>query len=342
MRRTTKQKYGINSYSTLKLVVMMIFTCMCGTACFAPGIVRLIDKPMLSDLKPSKDVSFALIIKDLRPESIQKTNMCGVNHQTICLIPVAPIFLIHLEHLDSIVAHHMKKRLEHFGYKVVECYPKVKDELSQEEFDINKIDKSEKEAAWNLRKAQDDKQARKDKKKEGEVEAIYEASISPWGPEFDLKDADFVIEIKIRKFWTYYGYFGSFSWMSANFALCSAKDTLRTVLFGKKFKGFGYKMGFFTPLTPSSDATVSVNMAYWFALNSFENQISSPEFIKIISEKPIDKSVSKTFNPNKPTAIDEACNNIINQIDDIINSPDFYMAVAAHIDNRYSRMNDSK
>ncbi len=36
---------------------------------------------------------------------------------------------------------------------------------------------------------------------------------------FDLVklEKDFVVEVKIRKFWTDYNYFGGFSWMSANF-----------------------------------------------------------------------------------------------------------------------------
>ena len=73
--------------------------------------------------------------------------------------------------------------------------------------------------------------------------------------------------------------------MTANLALCSPHDPERTVLFGKKIRGFGYCFSFFTPLTPTGDSTVSVNMAYWFALNSMDKTMLAPGVMELTADR---------------------------------------------------------
>lgn len=262
---------------------------LCGfliTGCCAPGVVRVLDKPGQYNA-PANGHKVALIVRDMRPETIQKANMVGVNNQTAFHIPVAPVFLGHMEHLDSLVANHVKKRLENAGYEVVSCYPEAK-ELSQQEVKASHF-KAEEDAAWQDKDSQklskaEKKEIKKAGKKSGivEIENIDETNISPWGDVLDTSNADAVIEVKINKFWTDYSYYGSVSWMSANLAVCSANDELRKVFYGNKLKGGGYMFSFFTPLTPSSDATVSVNTAYWFVLNGLEKELASPGFLNTI------------------------------------------------------------
>ena len=123
--KTQQVRSGLSS---LRSRATVLFTCvplLLSAGCFAPGFVRLANKPSLSTARPKNDKKVVLIVRDQRPDAIQKTNMCGVNHQTIFMIPAAPIFLAHLEHLDSIISHHMTTRLEHNVYEVLLSYPKA-------------------------------------------------------------------------------------------------------------------------------------------------------------------------------------------------------------------------
>lgn len=274
----------------LQLIKILFMAGVCGmffTGCCAPGVVRLTDKPFSGSQLAPNGHKVALIVRDERPGTIQKANMCGVNNQTAFHIPVAPIFLAHMEHLDSIVACHIKMRLEKAGYQVVSCYPKIKGSLSQEEVKASYFEDA-KDAAWQDKDSQKisktEKKAIKEIGKKGSIEKeqFDEVFVSPWGDILDVRDANAVVELKIKKFWTDYSYYGSVSWMSVNLAVCSADDELRKVFYGNKLKGGGYMFSFFTPLTPSSDATVSVNTAYWSVLNGFEKELASPGFLNTI------------------------------------------------------------
>jgi len=250
--------------------------------------MRLADKPMSRTQIEKNGCKVALIIRDERPGAIQKANMCGINNQTIFHIPTAPIFLAHKEHLDSIIAYHVKKRLENAGYTVESCYPEIKQDLSQDKVKASHF-KKERKAAWNEKGSQNisksEKKAFKSLGKKGgsiDKEALDESAVSPWGDLINASNTDAVVEIKIKKFWTDYSYFGSVSWMTANLAICSSDNKLRKVLYGDKLKGGGYMFSFFTPLTPSSDATISMNTAYWFVLNALEKELNSPGLLDTI------------------------------------------------------------
>ena len=261
----------------IAFVVLAVCTIGCTTV---PTPVRLINKPMSCSVGESKEQSVCLIVRDERPELIQKVNMSGVTRTTIFMIPTSFAFLGHMEHLDSIVSHHLKKAIERNGYTVAKCYPAAPDELSAKELERRDISKADSKAAWKLRKTQDDKKSRgrKAKKKQSVLEDLDETVISAWGVNVDTSGCDAVIEVKIRKFWTDYGYFGSFSWMSCNIALCDPEDAQRKVLFGKKARRFGYCFSLFTPLTPGGDIPVSMNTSSWFVVNSFQNILESTEF----------------------------------------------------------------
>lgn len=280
MKRSLKNMGRVSVFSLLGFLV---------TGCMAPGVVRIIDKPESGGIVPLNGNKVALIVRDERPETIRKANMIGVNYQTAFHVPVAPVFLGHAEHLDSLVARHVKKRLERAGFEVVSCYPPVQEKLTDEKVSASRF-KDQKKDAWEDRKSQkisreDRRIAKRLGKKQGTVqlEHLEEKTVGPWGNMLDVSDADAVVELKIKKFWTDYSYYGSVSWISANLAVCSAHDALRTVFHGSKLKGGGYMFSFFTPLTPSSDATVSVNTAYWFVMNSLEKEFRSPGFFNTVN-----------------------------------------------------------
>ena len=257
--------------------------------CFSPVPVRLADKPILAEKQNPKSIKVCLIVKDERPEFIQNSNTVGINHQFIFYIPASQAFLAHMEHLDAITACNIKKRLEHDGYQVVSVFPSSTPEaINQKEISASDLDKKAVDQAWENRKAQEDKEleklAEKNSKDGSASQKLDETTISPWGNDVKLNGADVVVELKIRKFWTIHGYFGSNSWASANFAVCSASDPKRTVLYGNKVVGFGYCMSLFTPLTPVADMGVSINASYWMMLYQIEKEIDSPEFAKAVGE----------------------------------------------------------
>jgi len=285
------------------LMVGTILVMMPMVGCLAPGAVRLLNKPSIERPVPHNNVKIALIIRDDRPQAIQKINMCGVNYQTAFHIPVAPMILVHTEHLDSIVAHHVVQKLQNAGYTVVSTLPITPKALSETKVKPKDFAKEDRDAAWGLRKSQDltaeERKLAKAKKSEVTCEVGDVQSLNPWGTELDVSQADYVLEVKIRKFWTDYSYYGSVSWVSINMALCKAHDDYRSVVFGTKMYGCGYMFSFFTPLTPSSDATVSANTAYWVVLNQIENQLRSGEIQQLTSREKADAiNTSETEQPS--------------------------------------------
>jgi len=261
----------------------------------SPGFVRLANKPGVASL-PKNNKKIALIVRDNRPPTIQKSNMCGVNHQTIFTIPVAPLFLAHREHLDQVVVSDMKERLEGFGYDVISTYPEAARSQGDKKYDPRSgLSSAEQDAAWNSKDEQkeDKKTIKKWKKatkksREGGgvvVEALEEKQVSPWGPEFNTKGADVVVDAQIMKFWTEYTYWGSLSWMSVKYAVCDPNAEVRTVLYGNKLRGMGYWFSFFTPLAPSADATVSVNAAYWGVMKDLDKEMKRMDVDKLKAQK---------------------------------------------------------
>ena len=280
---------------SLMYVVLIVFSLLSG-GCFSPGFVRMLDKPVAGQRCQFNSKKVALVVRDIRPDAVKKANMCGVNHQTAFMIPAAPLFLAHAERLDSIVVNHAKTRLEAAGYEVVASYPEAR-ELSRTKVSAGTFAAHEKEA-WAAKDSQDvSASERKQIKKAGksgsaQVSGLGQAQVSAWDKLVDATSADAVVEIQISKFWTHYSYYGSCSWMTANLAVCSPDDELRKVLYGSQLKGGGYMFSFFTPLTPSSDATASMNTAYWFVLNKLENEFSSPSlFSAIVTAGTVPESV---------------------------------------------------
>jgi hypothetical protein len=268
-----------NTIVILSLTLSTLFL----AGCFSPVPVRVIDKPTLSDPQKKKDIKVCLIVKDERPKFIAMSNTLGTNHQTIFYIPASQAFLAHLEHLDSVVAYHVRKRLQNAGYDVVKVYPSATPEqLSEKEIEKSDLDQEALDKAWKHKGELDDPAMKdkigKDNEKGVIVEKLENKYLSPWGNDINTQGADIVVELKIRKFWTIHGYFGSKSWASANFAVCSNYDPKRTVLYGNKVVGFGYCFSFFTPLTPVADMGVSINTSYWMIMYQIENEISSNEF----------------------------------------------------------------
>ena len=270
----------------VKLVLLVIPALLVSTTgcAFIPTPVRLLDKPRITDQQPAKNVRVCVIVKDERPESIQKCNMCGLM-RNLYWMPTSFALLAHREHLDEVVACHVQASFEHLGYTVVDAYPKPPAELSTEKVKAKEFDKKARSKAWSTdRKSQDDPDARKRGLK-GAVENLEADTMSPWGEEIDVSRADIVVEIKIRKFWSDMGWpgidvGGVFAWMSANMAVCDARDSERKVVFGKKVKGFGHGRG----LTPIEAYGIPVNMAYWFVLHGIEKAVASEEFNNAVVE----------------------------------------------------------
>lgn len=247
---------------------------------FIPTPVRLVNKPHVTDKQAHPQAPrLALIIRDERPEAICKCNMCGVMRNGY-MIPTSFAFLAHREHLDQIVAYHLKANFEHLGYEVVAVHPQPPTELSAEKVKASELDRDTRRAAWSKdRKGQDDRAAKK-KGLAGGVETLDEQRVSAWGADVDLANADAVIELKVRKYWSDCNYLGVFAWMSANLAVCDAQDTERRVVFGKKVRGFGYGTGF----TPIEAYNIPLNGAYWFVLHEIEKTAASDEFQRALTE----------------------------------------------------------
>ena len=244
--------------------------------CGAIQPVRLVNKPHVTPQQSPNNMRIVLIVKDERSRSIQQANFTGLMRNGYG-IPIIPVFLTHTEHLDQIVAYHLKDNFQHLGYTVVQTYPTAPSELNPQQVKGKDIDKSLRDAAWREKGTQDDEEGREQKHKQGMVDASESdtVSMSPWGPEVVVRDADYVVEFKIRKFfgdsnpWT-----GVHGWMAGNFAVCSTKDPQRKVLFGRKVKGFGYAWS----LTYTGLFNVVLNSAYWMTLHDIEKSTASKEF----------------------------------------------------------------
>lgn len=179
-----------------------------------------------------------------------------------------------------ITVHHLTDNFEHLGYTVVSSDPKAPEELTAEEMKAAQIDQNAKKAAWSTdRKTQDDPQSKK-KGLQGGADPLDETAVSAWGPNVDTSQADVVVEVKIRKFWSDCNYLGVFAWMSANLGICDPTDPDRKVVFGRKVRGFGYGTGF----TPIEAYGVPINVAYWFVLHEIEKTAASDDFRKAVSE----------------------------------------------------------
>ncbi len=263
------------------LLAFLISLTATGGCAFVPTPVRLLDKPSGSEKSADKNVKVFVVVWDERPQSIQKSNMCGIM-RNLYMVPTSFAFLAHREHLDEILAHHIGQRLREAGYQVVGSYPQAADALSAEEIRARDLDsQARNEAWWKDAGSQADSEFKK-KGLTGGVEPLDELSLSVWGEEVDPSGADAVVEIKIRKFWSDMGWAidvtGVFAWMSANFAVCDADDPARKVVFGKKVRGFGHGRG----VTPLEAYGVPINAAYWFVLHETEKVIASEEFRQAI------------------------------------------------------------
>jgi len=289
---------GRNVFAAIRSMVSILAVLILGSGCLSTVPVRLTDKPSLSNKLQSKNLNVALVVRDDRSPGVKRINMCGVNYQTAFHIPVAPVFLAHAEHLDSIVAHHAAMKLEKLGYTVKSQIPASLLRLSENKVNVKEYDKKEVDAAWSERKIQKQEALTKEEKNKRsriivtdlvETNLLSDAMVmastnGPWGEGLDLKDVDLVVEMKINKFWTDYSYYGAYSWMSVNYAVCSAHEPVRKVLYGKRLKGIGFFFGPFTPLSPIADVSVSMNTAYWFVLNQLGKELESEEFEKAIRE----------------------------------------------------------
>lgn len=204
--------------------------------------------------------------------------MCGLMRNGY-MLPTSIAFLAHQEHLDQIVAFHTKSNLEHLGYSVVRSYPNAPRALSSE-----KRAGPEGNAIWRSMMVVDDQMEADGKSKKARSEIVAsEEPISPWGADVDLSGADFVLELRIRKFFADCNYLGVFAWCSANVAVCDAKSATRTVLFGRKIRGFGYGNG----ITPLEAYGIPINAAYWFMIQGLEKIVASPEFQGCLRESTV-------------------------------------------------------
>jgi hypothetical protein len=262
--------------------IALLGTGLSGCA-FIPTPVRLLNKPHVTEKQLDRDVKLCVIVRDERPHAIRESNMCGLM-RNLYMMPTSFAFITHREHLDEIMAHHIKRNFEHLGYTVVAAYPKPPSELSPEELKAKELDQEARKTAWwKDRKSQEDPESKRTGLKGG-VEELDEEYVSAWGPEVDTAGADAVVEVKVRKFWSDMGWGidvgGVFAWMSANLAVCDPDDPDRRVVFGKKVRGFGHGRG----LTPIEAYGVPVNTAYWFVLHEIEKTVASEEFQKAVAE----------------------------------------------------------
>jgi len=258
------------------LPVFSAFLAVClGGCAFIPTPVLLINKPHAVEKQESKGIRVCLIVKDERPAAMQKINMCGLM-RNMYMIPTSIAFLAHPEPLERIVAYHLRENFEHLGFTVVAAYPAPPGQLSGEKRTAGTL--SDICAGMKERFCQQESGA-KEKGKAGKILASTELAVSPWGPEVDVSGADFVIEVKIRKFFSDCNYLGVFAWSSVNIAVCKADSPKRTVLFGRKLKGFGYGTG----ITPLEAYGIPINVAYWFVMRGIEKTVASEAFQEAVS-----------------------------------------------------------
>jgi len=258
------------------VVILLLFIIPLSGCAFIPTPVRLVNKPHSVDKQPPNGTKICIIVKDERPEAMQKVNMCGLMRNGY-MIPTSIAFLAHPEQLDVIMAYHLSDNLQHLGYEVVAVYPAPPSELREDKREAAR--RGDILAAMKLRDSQKDSEA-KEKGKEGTIEPLEHDQLSPWGSDVDVSHADLVIEVKIRKFFSDCNWLGVFGWASVNMAVCRADSPTRDVLFGKKLKGFGYGTG----LTPLEAYGIPVNASYWFVMHGMEKAIASPEFQGAVSE----------------------------------------------------------
>jgi hypothetical protein len=266
-----------------QITLLVGLTVLCfGTGCaFTPTPVRLTNKPHMTDKQSGNGIRIVIIVKDERPESIQKAKMCGLM-RNLYMMPTSFAFLAHSDKLDRIISYHMRRNFEHLGYTVVAAYPASEDELDAREVSHKELDDATSKTAWTQKDSQLEK---REKRTEATVEGLEETYLSQWGPSIDVRGADYVVELKVRKFFSDAGWgidvSGVYAWASANLAICRADDDSRKVLYGRKVKGFGHGRGF----TPIEAYNIPLNMAYWFMMHSVEKLVASEEFMTVIQSQ---------------------------------------------------------
>jgi len=256
----------------------------CGCA-FTPAPAVLTRKPETMEQAGPRGVKLGLIVRDVRPEFVQKGHLCGTKRNTY-MMPTSFVFLAHKEPLDQIVALHLRQTLERAGYEVVGVWPEPPKELSEQTLKEPPGDRKEVDEA---RKQIRGEKAPGDIKEGGELRVGDEkddAERKPWTPPAWAKSADAILDVKIETlncdclqgivFVAVQG------WCKVKAALCEPNYTERKVVWGKTFSGLGTSGP--RPIITDECFAMAVNMAYWMVLGGLEKEIRGEAFPSYVKQ----------------------------------------------------------
>jgi len=266
-------------------VLVLVFMSGCA---FTPKPVFLIDKYSDAAKLPDNGLKVSLIVKDTRPDSIQRTHMCGIMRNTY-MMPTSIAFLAHKESLEEIVARNAKAILEKAGYSVLKVSPSVKTDLSTDKLVAPPGDSSYKSA---MKDNSDDNKAELKLAKEesaGAVKVSNLSDLSEFKSAIDkelITGVDAVIELKIDKYSSdviqAFVFVAVQGWAKLKVAALKPDDNERTVLTGKMISGYGTSGP--RQIISEDCYIVAVNMSHWAVLNEFEKFIRSDEFISAVKK----------------------------------------------------------
>ncbi len=262
--------------------IVFFLACLGGCA-FTPAPVLLIEKPSQQGQAAPTGLKVAVIVRDSRPDVIQKAHLCGTKRNGY-MMPTSFAFLAHPETYDKIVAFHIKRILERSGYEVVAALPAIPEQLSPDQVDEKALDRP---AIQTGREELRKESAPSEVKDGGELQVSDledREDASSWSGLKDTGKIDAIVDVKLTSLNSDFvqGIVTVFTlgWCKAKIAVCNPTENARTVVWGKSYSGFGTS----GPRVVVDDTcyTMALNMAYWIMLEDLEKQVRSQEFQTLI------------------------------------------------------------
>jgi len=237
-----------------------------------------------------KSVKVCLVVKDSRPASVVKTQMCGLTRNGFGK-EMGMIALRNVEPLETILAHDVADRLRYAGYEVVRVIPNPPATLSTEYRPKMKGMKSDIKAARKTQTKTERKEARairdaRSPESAAPVKFVRRAgSIESEGKKGWTNGADVVVEIEITKFtsdvlihtWT----IEILGWSTATIKMAPAEDKANGTLAFAEIGGLGQYQA---PAAGKGSFKSAINKSYRFLLDDVEKAFMSDENLAILKD----------------------------------------------------------
>ena len=265
-------------------LVLSLSVCILGllaTGCaFTPKPVMLIEKPSKTLVLQSNNLKVAVVVRDSRPDTIQRAKLCGTMRNTY-MMPTSVAFLAHKETLDVLTAKHISNILSRAGYYVVGTYPEVPAALSDEKLKSPPVTDKECKQARKIN-ASEKKPEKIDNKEGLALSENYEVDNSSiyWTKNDWHEQPDVILDVTIDKFNSdsYQTIVTVFTqgWCDYKLALRNPDAEKRTVVWGQGFKGMGTSGP--RAVIAEDCYIMALNMAYWNMMGKIEENLRTDDF----------------------------------------------------------------